>query len=377
LQANQTRTSLVKTLQLMVVSPVPDSIPIQSHRGTYEARFTPDLLDDPSVLLEGEPHFIIDSNIARLYSQQLQSVLSHPNVILVDATEQNKSLESASQIITTLVAQKTRRNHHLVAIGGGIIQDLVCFIASTLLRGVSWQLVPTTLLAQADSCIGSKSSINVGDAKNIVGTFYPPTKIYIDQNFLQTLHQNEIHSGIGEILKVHAIDSAESFNRVASSLSAMTKDLDALQPFIYSALTIKKRYIEVDEFDEGIRNIFNFGHSFGHAIESATNFGVPHGVAVTMGMDVACQIAASRNLLPISESTRMRTALKLNYQTFAHVPIPLDASMNALLKDKKNSSTELGLILPVGQQANIEKVMVPPNEEFVDQFRHALGAIAQ
>jgi 3-dehydroquinate synthase len=361
----------------MVVSPVPDSISIQSHRGTYEARFTPDLLNDPSVLLEGEPHFIIDSNIARLYSQQLKSVLSHPNVILVDATEQNKSLESASQIITTLVAQKTRRNHHLVAIGGGIIQDLVCFIASTLLRGVSWQLVPTTLLAQADSCIGSKSSINVGDAKNIVGTFYPPTKIYIDQNFLQTLHQNEIRSGIGEILKVHAIDSAESFNRVASSLSAMTKDLDALQPFIYSALTIKKRYIEVDEFDEGIRNIFNFGHSFGHAIESATNFGVPHGVAVTMGMDIACQIAASRNLLPISESTRMRTAFKLNYQTFAHVPIPFNASMNALLKDKKNSSTELGLILPVGQQANIEKVMVPPNEEFVDQFRHALVAIAQ
>jgi len=361
----------------MVALLVPDSISIQSHRGTYEARFTPELLKDPSVLLEGEPHFIIDSNIARLYSQQLHSVLSHPNVILVDATEQNKSLESASQIITTLVAQKTRRNHHLVAIGGGIIQDLVCFIASTLLRGVSWQLVPTTLLAQADSCIGSKSSINVGDAKNIVGTFYPPTKIYIDQNFLHTLHQNEIHSGIGEILKVHAIDSAESFNRVASSLESITHDLDALQPFIYSALTIKKRFIEVDEFDEGIRNIFNFGHSFGHAIESATNFGIPHGVAVTMGMDVACQIATSRNLLPIGESARMRTALKMNYQTFAHVQIPLDASMGALLKDKKNSSTELGLILPVGQQANIEKVMVPPNEEFVDQFRHALDAIAR
>ena len=334
----------------MVALHVPDSISIQSHRGIYEARFTPDLLTNPSVLLEGEPHFIIDSNIARLYSKQLHSILAHPNVILVDATEQNKSLDSASQIITSLVAQKTRRNHHLVAIGGGIIQDLVCFIASTLLRGVSWQLVPTTLLAQADSCIGSKSSINVGDAKNIVGTFYPPTKIYIDQNFLRTLHQNEIRSGIGEILKVHAIDSA---------------------------VAIKKRFIEIDEFDEGIRNIFNFGHSFGHAIESATNFGVPHGVAVTMGMDVACQIAASRNLLPSNESTRMRTALKKNYQTLAHVPIPLDASMNALLKDKKNSSTELGLILPVGEQAKIEKVMIPPNEEFVDQFRQALGAIAQ
>ena len=97
---------------------MPDSIAIQSHKGTYEARFTPNLLTDPSLLLEGEPHFIIDSNIARLYSQQLRSVLLHQNVILVDATEQNKSLESASRIITELVAQKTRRNHHLVAIGG-------------------------------------------------------------------------------------------------------------------------------------------------------------------------------------------------------------------------------------------------------------------
>jgi 3-dehydroquinate synthase len=191
------------------------------------------------------------------------------------------------------------------------------------------------------------------------------------------LHQNEIRSGIGEILKVHAIDSAESFNKVATSLESLTHDLDALQPFIYSALTIKKRYIEVDEFDEGVRNIFNFGHSFGHAIESATNFGVPHGVAVTMGMDVACQIAASRDLLPISESNRMRTALKLNYLPFVDVQIPLNASMNALLKDKKNSTTELGLILPVGQEANIEKVMVPPNDEFVEQFRIALGALAQ
>jgi 3-dehydroquinate synthase len=191
------------------------------------------------------------------------------------------------------------------------------------------------------------------------------------------LHQNEIRSGIGEILKVHAIDSAESFNKVATSLDSLTHDLDALQPFIYSALTIKKRYIEVDEFDEGVRNIFNFGHSFGHAIESATNFGVPHGVAVTMGMDVACQIAASRDLLPISESNRMRAALKLNYLPFIDVQIPLDASMNALLKDKKNSTTELGLILPVGQEANIEKVMVPPNDEFVEQFRIALGALAQ
>lgn len=355
---------------------MPNSISIQSHRGAYEVAFTPHLLTDPSHLIEGEPHFIIDRKIADLYTDQLRTVLQHQNTIIIDATEQNKGLESAGQIIATLVEQKTRRNHHLVAIGGGIVQDLTCFIASTLLRGISWQFVPTTLLAQADSCIGSKSSINVGDAKNIVGTFYPPTKIFIDQNFLQTLHDNEIRSGIGEILKVHAIDSAESFNQVAESLQKMHANVDELQPFIYSALAIKKRFIEVDEFDQGIRNIFNFGHSFGHAIESATNFGVPHGVAVTMGMDVACQISTKRDLLPAQHAERMRRALRENYLPFSHVDIPLDPAMSALLKDKKNSSTELGLILPVGDAANIERIMISPDQQFVSQLRESLAELA-
>ena len=360
----------------MEALPVLDTLSINSHKGVYEVRFTPDLLLNPEFLLEGEPHFIIDKNIADLYSAQLGMILQCPNVTLIEATEINKSLEAAARLISILVEQKTRRNHHLVAIGGGITQDLVCFIASTLFRGIDWKFVPTTLLAQADSCIGSKSSINVGDAKNIVGTFYPPSEVFIDPNFLKSLDQSEIRSGIGEILKVHAIDSAESFDKVASNLDSITQDLAQLQPFIHSALSIKKRYIEIDEFDQGIRNIFNFGHSFGHAIESSTNFGVPHGVAVTMGMDVACQIATMRNILPKTQSDRMRTALRRNYLPFAHIDIPLEASMHALLKDKKNSSTELGLILPVGPSANIEKVMVPPDSEFTEQFRTALTALA-
>ena len=345
---------------------------IQSHRGEYQVSFVPDLLQNPKMLMEGEPHFIIDSKIARTYKDQLHLVLQHEHVIEIDAVEQNKDLETASRIISDLVKQKTRRNHHLVAIGGGIIQDLTCFIASTFLRGISWQFVPTTLLAQADSCIGSKSSINVGDAKNIIGTFYPPTKIYIDQNFLKTLHNSEIRSGIGEILKVHAIESAASFDHVAESIKQMLSSTDYLQPFINSALSIKKRFIEIDEFDRGIRNIFNFGHSFGHAIESATNFAIPHGVAVTMGMDVACQIASTRKLLPSTHADRMRRALRENYSPFSQIEIPFEPTMAALLKDKKNSSTKLGLVLPIGATASIEKIMITPDKQFMKQLRAAL-----
>ena len=226
---------------------MPDSLVINSHKGQYQAHFKNDLLRDIQPLFANEPHFIVDENVARIYSEQLSSVVNHPNTILVRPTEEFKSLDVVSKIIQHLVVNKIRRNHTIVAIGGGITQDLACFTASTILRGVDWVFVPTTLLAQADSCIGSKSSINVGESKNIVGTFYPPKEIWIDTTFLRTLHQDEIRSGIGEILKVHAIESSDEFDRAAKSFELMLKDFDVLEQFIHSALFIKKRFTEIDQ----------------------------------------------------------------------------------------------------------------------------------
>jgi 3-dehydroquinate synthase len=354
---------------------VPESLAINSHKGQYQAHFKNDLLRDVRPLLANEPHFIVDENVARIYCEQLSSIVNHPNTILVQPAEEFKSLDVVSQIIQRLVANKIRRNHTIVAIGGGITQDLACFTASTILRGVNWVFVPTTLLAQADSCIGSKSSINVGDSKNIVGTFYPPIEIWIDTTFLQTLNQDEIRSGIGEILKVHAIDSHEEFDRAAKSFDLMLEDFDVLEQFIHSALLIKQRFIEVDEFDAGIRNIFNLGHSFGHAIEAATSFGVPHGIAVSMGMHIACSVAAARDLLRESHAERMQLVLAKNFSPYASAEIPIDSMMSALMKDKKNSSNELGLILPMGEQAKIKKIMIAPDAQFQQQLADSLSAL--
>jgi 3-dehydroquinate synthase len=354
---------------------VPESLLINSHKGQYQAHFKNDLLRDVQPLLTNEPHFIVDENVARIYGEQLSAIVNHPNTILVQPTEEFKSLDVVSKIIQRLVANKIRRNHTIVAIGGGITQDLTCFTASTILRGVDWVFIPTTLLAQADSCIGSKSSINVGDSKNIVGTFYPPKKIWIDTSFLRTLHQDEIRSGIGEILKVHAIESSDEFDRAAISFELMLKDFDVLEQFIHSALLIKKRFIEIDEFDAGIRNIFNLGHSFGHAIEAATSFGVPHGIAVSMGMHIACSVAAARDLLRESHAERMQLVLAKNFSPYASVEIPIDSMMSALMKDKKNSSNELGLILPMGEQAEIKKIMIAPDAQFQQQLADSLSAL--
>lgn len=322
--------------------------------------------------MEGQPHFLIDANVARLYAKQLQPVLEHQNTVVIDATEENKSIERIIPVFEQLVANSVRRDHTLIAIGGGIIQDITCFIASTLLRGMAWKFVPTTLLAQADSCIGSKSSINLGKTKNILGTFNPPNQIFVCTDFLDTLENKDIRSGIGEILKVHAIDSAAAYDRLAADYDAMQDNRGVLLGYIRQALLIKQRFIEADEFDRGVRNIFNYGHSFGHAIEAATNFGVPHGIAVTMGMDMANRIAVMRGLLPEQHYQRMHPVLHKNYAPFATTHIPLDEMLSALMKDKKNTSSKLVLIFSVGNEAAIQRVEVAPDEAFQSQCQRFL-----
>jgi 3-dehydroquinate synthase len=350
---------------------------IRSLKGPYRVFFDAGLLDRPAAIAEGDCHFLLDSNVARLYDAELAPVLPASRTIRIDAVEPSKSLQAIIPVIERLVAARARRDHILVAIGGGIIQDITCFIASTLLRGMRWRFVPTTLLAQADSCIGSKSSINLGDAKNILGTFNPPDEIYIAPRFLGTLDEKEIRSGIGEILKVHAIESAESFDSVAAAYPRMLTDQSVLLSHIRSALLIKQRYIEEDEFDRGVRNIFNYGHSFGHAIEAATHFAVPHGIAVSMGMDMANSIAVRRGLLPERHFARMHPVLRGNYAPFAETEIALGSLLEALQKDKKNTSTELGLVFPLGEQASVRRVNLVADAAFaqdcrifLDQTRH-------
>ncbi len=353
-----------------------EALVIQSHTGPYTVDFHDGLPDDPGGLLVGEPHFLIDAQVAQLYASQLRFALEHRNTILIEATEENKSLERTIPVFERLIRDKVRRDHTLVAIGGGIIQDITCFIASTLLRGLPWHFLPTTLLSQADSCIGSKSSINLGDTKNVIGTFNPPRQVHVYGGFLDTLERKDMHSGVGEILKVHAIAGCAAFDRLTAEFDRLFMDRASLLHYIRSALAIKRRYIEEDEFDRGIRNIFNYGHSFGHAIESATRYAVPHGVAVTIGMDMANSIAVQRGLLPESHYRRMHPVLRRNYASYAATAIPPDALLSALMKDKKNTSTALRLIFPVGADAAVQAVAVPPDETFRSQCERFLAGLA-
>ena len=265
---------------------------IQSHKGIYTVEFDDACIEGFADWDFDTTHFILDRKVAQLYQEQLQPILEAPSVLLLDALETNKSVEKLPDYIEFLVDKKIRRNHTLVAIGGGIMQDITSFLAATLLRGVEWLFFPTTLLSQADSCIGSKSSINCRGTKNILGTFTPPQKIYLSTTFLTTLELRELKSGVGEMLKVHAIAGPHDFQSIADDYDGLFSDSETMMKRIRRSLEIKKEYIEKDEFDKGPRLVFNYGHSFGHAIESATGFAIPHGIAVSIGCDMANYCAA-------------------------------------------------------------------------------------
>jgi 3-dehydroquinate synthase len=326
--------------------PVFEPLTIVSHKGKYTVAFE----NDPFRHLNGSDlaglHFVIDKRVASLYSSELANVVKAPSVLSIEANEANKSLDKFPGYVETLVSNGIRRGHSLVAIGGGVMQDITCFLAATLLRGLPWHFYPTTLLAQADSCIGSKSSINVGKTKNILGTFTPPERVCISTGVLKTLEEREIRSGIGEMLKVHAIEGPESFDVIAADYPRIITDDSVMAHYILRSLEIKKPIVEIDEFDCSSRNIMNYGHTFGHAIESATDFAIPHGIAVSMGMDMANYVAVRLGSTGPSHFNRMHPVLFKNYAGFEGLKIPTEGFFIALSKDKKHTDTKVKIIVP-------------------------------
>ena len=343
---------------------VSDQFIIQSHTGPYRVNFDEDGIAKLNDAPPRNTHIIADAHVAELYANELENVLSLPSVLRIDAVESNKSLECMPSYVDHLVRHRIRRDHTLLAIGGGIIQDITCFLAATLLRGVEWQFMPTTLLAQADSCIGSKSSINSGGTKNILGTFTPPRQITLTTRFLGTLDERDVRSGIGEMIKVHAIDGPETFDRMAADFDQLQENRELLLKRLRKALEVKRAYIEDDEFDRGPRNIFNYGHSFGHAIEAATEFAIPHGISVTIGMDMANAAAVHFDVSSDYHRQRMKPVLATNYRGFEKTEIPLEPFIEAISRDKKNTGgKQLTLILP-DRDGRIAKGVYPNDDGF-------------
>ncbi len=324
-----------------------ETLEIQSLFRTYEVVFA----DDPRGFLaehQERAFALVDSGILAAFPELLED-FSADRIIEIEATEHAKDIENVVDVIEILVEKGLRRGDELVAVGGGVVQDITAFAASIIYRGVDWVYVPTTLAAQADSCIGSKTSINLRGYKNLLGNFNPPTVVLNCSRFLETLPREEIKSGIGEILHFYLIDDSPLTEELMDEYEEVLEDRSRLPRYIAESLAIKKKTIEIDEFDKNERRVFNYGHTFGHALEAVSQYAVPHGQAVTRGMDIANYVSRELSHLSDEEFQSMREVLEPNIPDYLIPERALDDYMEALSRDKKNRGNDLGCILTRGR----------------------------
>jgi 3-dehydroquinate synthase len=214
---------------------------------------------------------------------------------------------------------------------------------------VQWVLIPTTLLAQADSCIGSKTSVTFGASKNLIGTFYPPDRIYIDTDFCRTLTREYFNSGLGEIIKFHLMSDGAGYRSLMRYLAAPDlRDGARLRQIIRSTLMIKRSYFEGDEFDAGRRNLLNYGHCFGHALESASGFAVCHGEAVIVGMDFANLVSRTRGIMKRDTCEEFGKIMTRYYPAFDLAALSAEDIIRHMRRDKKRVGKDLTMILSRG-----------------------------
>lgn len=306
-------------------------------------------------------------------------------VIEVTGSEDSKTLRGCENVLVEMRKAGVRRGDRLAAIGGGVVQDVATLVSSLYMRGIPWIYVPSTLTSMADSCIGGKSSINAGGMKNLAGNIYPPQLIYADPDLLATLPAEAIAAGLAEAVKICFCRGGSAFHdylALAAELPASpAADPEQWAALVNHVLRSKKWFVEVDEFDQKERQQLNFGHSFGHAVEAASGFALPHGVAVALGMLAACEHPAARGpdvtalvdycvrlLEPVEEIVR-RTSEATDWEHFR----------SALASDKKNRRGTLRLVIPsAGGVEFVEAPLDDPSLRQAEQyakaaFRQVLG----
>lgn len=294
---------------------------------------------------------ITDPTVRKLYGNTLKPKLNSSGfkviILVVPEGEEQKSWETAGRLYRELTDCQVERTTPILALGGGVIGDLAGFVAATYLRGVPLIQIPTTLLAQVDSSIGGKVAIDYGLLKNRVGAFYQPRLVISDITTLKTLPASEISDGLAEVIKYGVIWDSELFTYLEENLDRIKSLEDSvLETMVFRSAKIKAEVVAQDERDCGLRNILNYGHTVGHAIESASDFKVRHGEAVAIGMLVAARISHRLGILDEKEITRLR-----NLIAQAGLPTKLPGLarkrlIQAMEYDKKMVQGKLRFVLP-------------------------------
>jgi 3-dehydroquinate synthase len=299
----------------------------------------------------GKLAVITHPRLKMLYGDALQDNLIRegfiPTIILVPEGEEQKSLETAARLYRELSDFHAERATPVLAIGGGVIGDLVGFVAATYLRGVPLVQIPTTLLAQVDSSIGGKVAVDHDQLKNKIGAFYQPRLVVSDINTLSTLSTDKLRDGLSEVIKYSVIRDKDLFTYLEENLDrAISLDSSVLEEVVFRSAGIKAYIVERDERDLGLRNILNYGHTVGHAIETASDFTVRHGQAVAIGMVISGRISKRFGFFTGDAQVRLEQLLRRAGLPTELPNLNIDKVIQAMGHDKKILQGRVRFVLP-------------------------------
>lgn len=323
---------------------------------TYEIQIGRDLLETAVFSLmssnwASKYAVITDSTVAKLHGRRFMDVLrktgASVELMEIRPGENSKSLDTALEIIRRLVLLRADRETCLIALGGGVVGDLTGFVASIYMRGISYVQVPTTLLAQVDSSVGGKTALDLPEGKNLVGTFWQPRAVFMELSFLDTLPEQQMREGLAEVVKYGLIEDQGLISVLESKPNLhLTRDADSMEEIVYRCALIKKKFVEMDERDQGVRRILNFGHTIGHALEAVSSYKIPHGEAVSMGMVAEARISFKLGHLPKIQMERIE-AILTSQALPTRIPdrVSVEGILNHMERDKKRMGGSIPIVL--------------------------------
>ena len=329
-------------------------IQVRHGGGEYPVYVGQGLLGMTSVIerhLEGRILVVSDQKVAQLYLERMRPVLDrirHKRRLILPEGEQHKTIESWQRIIDELVALKAQRDATVLALGGGVIGDMAGFAAACYMRGIRVVQMPTTLLAQVDASVGGKTGVNHAKGKNLIGAFHAPAAVVADLDTLSSLDERDFCAGLAEVVKYGAIRDPALFAWLEANAEGLNTRLpQTLMEAVFQSVRNKAEVVAADERESGQRALLNFGHTFGHALETATAYEVwRHGEAVAIGMVLATRLSEILGRVETGTCDRLTDLLaRLNLPT----TLPRDQDPDRLLQlmrlDKKNRADQIRLIL--------------------------------
>lgn len=297
---------------------------------------------------------ITDSNVYPLYFDIIHKSLRNSGLdvshYIIPAGETSKTMEMAEILLNNVYKSGILRDGAIIALGGGVVGDIAGFVAATYMRGIDFVQIPTTLLAQVDSSVGGKVAVNLKNGKNIVGAFHQPRMVYIDTIVLKTLNKREVLGGLSEIIKYGVIWDWELFEYIERNiLNILNMDIDKLLYIIKKSCEIKGKIVSLDEKEENLRAILNFGHTIGHAIEALTGYRkYIHGEAVAIGMVYASMIALNLGYINKAHFERIVSLIEKAGLPTKYCNLPKEDIIELIKHDKKNREDKTKFVLPLG-----------------------------